>query len=357
MEFFNPVKFEHLQNAVLVKKLGSGGFGSIRLYQCKNKCFFNKCQELSNNSNDSNDSNDSSDINKSNESNECNIEEISNNKIDNTKSKQFHYCNKLFVIKKIKIYDCDVNYIKNISDYRHQIMYNEYNIGKILNHEYIIKTYDVDIDNYSVILEHCTGVDLFDYLNKPKYTNNRDMTKFANLYLQLLEAVCYLHENNIAHMDIKLENIMYNKITKKIKLIDFGQADYYKKDDKYVYCTTIKGTIEYLPPEVFCPTYYTGDAIDVWSCIIVLYNLIYNNTPWDSATKKNYQYMFTRDYYIRNSILHKDIFKNPCNYGYNSSDAQIIFKIFEILFKKHRDNIFDIKNQFSKLSLFNKNIN
>lgn len=340
MEKFNPVYFKHLQNAILVKKLGSGGFGSIRLYQCKNKCFFDKCEEDSDN--------------KLRDKFDNEKKTIENTELILVKENKFHDCNRLFVVKKIKIYDCDSNYIKNISDYRHQIMYNEYNIGKLLDHEYIIKTYDIDIDNYSVILEHCPGIDLFDYLNKPKYTNNINMTKFADVYIQLLEAVCYLHEKNIAHMDIKLENIMYNKITKKIKLIDFGQADYYKKDDKYVYFTTIKGTIEYLPPEVFCPTYYTGDAIDVWSCIIVLYNLIYNKSPWDNATKKNHQYMLSKDYYIRNSILCKDIFKNPCNYGYNSSDAQIVFKIFEILFKKHRDNIFNIKDQFSKLSLFNK---
>jgi len=37
-----------------------------------------------------------------------------------------------------------------------------------------------------------------------------------------MEVLSYIHEKNIIHRDISLENILYNQKTGEIKLIDFG---------------------------------------------------------------------------------------------------------------------------------------
>ena len=44
---------------------------------------------------------------------------------------------------------------------------------------------------------------------------------------QILEALQYIHSRNIAHRDLKLENLMFVSTNKKnfqLKLIDFGFA-------------------------------------------------------------------------------------------------------------------------------------
>ena len=41
------------------------------------------------------------------------------------------------------------------------------------------------------------------------------------IFKQIIEALFYLHENNIIHRDIKLENIIIKNKT-EIKIIDFG---------------------------------------------------------------------------------------------------------------------------------------
>lgn len=39
---------------------------------------------------------------------------------------------------------------------------------------------------------------------------------------QLLNVLFYLHTRNICHRDIKPDNILYDRLNKKIKIIDFG---------------------------------------------------------------------------------------------------------------------------------------
>lgn len=312
------------QNCEFVTLLGSGGFGVIKLYQCKSN--LKDCES------------DQEIVKKLDESCGYNIK-----------------CNKLFVIKKIKIHERDIQHVRNVLEYKNVILYNEYKIGKLLNHPNIMKTYNIDENNASLILEHCPGIDLFDYLNKPKFLRGANMTKFASLFLQILDAVCYLHDINIAHMDIKLENIMYNKKENSIKLIDFGQSEFFKDGEKYIYIKNFKGTIQYLPPEAFKSIFYTGNQVDVWSCLIVLYNLVYNNVPWENSSVKNKTYMLCKEYYKSNGKLYPKLFASPTNYGYNDHDSELILNLLEYLFTPNRPSIIEIREKFKLLSLFELN--
>lgn len=63
---------------------------------------------------------------------------------------------------------------------------------------------------------------------------------------ELCGAVKYLHERNIIHRDVKLENVLYNG--GDIKLIDFGFAMVLESEDETLndFC----GTPSYMSPEM-----------------------------------------------------------------------------------------------------------
>lgn len=61
-----------------------------------------------------------------------------------------------------------------------------------------------------------------------------------------MDAVAYLHENNVIHRDLKLDNILIDD-SKRIKLIDFGFSVSSGHDQKLsLFC----GTPHYMDPDI-----------------------------------------------------------------------------------------------------------
>ena len=90
-----------------------------------------------------------------------------------------------------------------------------------------------------------------------------------NISFQILNGLNYLHENNIIHRDIKLENILYDSKNNIAKIGDFGLSRQFDYDlnDQY----TDVGTYPYKPPELLLGlTHYTS-SLDIWStgCVLV----------------------------------------------------------------------------------------
>ena len=57
--------------------------------------------------------------------------------------------------------------------------------------------------------------------------------------------VDYLHSNNVAHRDLKLDNILVGP-NMEIKLIDFGFAT-----NQHIHCLNqYRGTVAYMAPEI-----------------------------------------------------------------------------------------------------------
>lgn len=53
-----------------------------------------------------------------------------------------------------------------------------------------------------------------------KHNYPLEMERVKDISFQLIKAINYIHEKNIVHRDIKLQNVLINQ--DKIKLIDFG---------------------------------------------------------------------------------------------------------------------------------------
>ncbi|XP_059385998.1 death-associated protein kinase 3-like isoform X2 [Carassius carassius] len=125
----------------------------------------------------------------------------------------------------------------------------EVNILQQIHHPNIVTLHDVFENKTDVvlILELVSGGELFDFLAAKESLSEEEATQFIK---QILEGVHYLHTRNIAHFDLKPENIMLldkNALLPRIKLIDFGLAH---KIAEGVEFKNIFGTPEFVAPEI-----------------------------------------------------------------------------------------------------------
>tara|TARA_B100000405_G_scaffold110455_1_gene77067 strand:+ start:592 stop:1542 length:951 start_codon:yes stop_codon:yes gene_type:complete len=96
---------------------------------------------------------------------------------------------------------------------------------------------------------------------------------------QLLDALAYMHLNNVTHRDLKLENLLLarpNDIS-SVVIADFGLARN-AKTARQVFQTQC-GTPSYVAPEILLGKPYTP-AVDVWSMGVILYTLLIGSFPF-----------------------------------------------------------------------------
>ena len=208
--------------------------------------------------------------------------------------------NKLYATKKIN---------KTIADteMRRYFKY-EINILKMLNHPNIVKLEEVKTDKnyYYIVMEYINGGELSDYLKKYKLKYQRAFPEEIVQYLmrQIIKALIYIHDRNIIHRDLKLENIMVsfdserdkeelNMMKAKIKIIDFGFAILLRNE--YSLTNSAVGTFLYMDPKILQEFNQKalvdksrgyGKEVDIWSLGCICYGLYRGKYPFEA---KNFE--------------------------------------------------------------------
>ena len=104
----------------------------------------------------------------------------------------------------------------------------------------------------------------------------------ACLFRSICIAVKELHDNRIAHLDLKLENILLTKKHKKqmkLKLCDFGCATTYEGIDKIHYPDFKVGAPIYSAPELENRLPFSPSQADCWSLGVILFILLVGGFP------------------------------------------------------------------------------
>lgn len=99
----------------------------------------------------------------------------------------------------------------------------EFRQGILLNHPNIMSTYsleEVEDLGTCIVSEWIEGVTLGEWLKNKQNINAR-----RRVFMQILDALEYIHSLQLVHHDIKLDNIMVTTNGTNAKLIDFGLSN------------------------------------------------------------------------------------------------------------------------------------
>jgi serine/threonine protein kinase len=177
----------------------------------------------------------------------------------------------------------------------------EINLLQKLDHPNIVKFYESIDTNKTInlVMEHVKGKSMYSYLKAQKY-RRVDEREAKSIFRQLVEAVAYLHKQNIAHRDLKPDNILIedsgaaqsglgsfggfvSSAEHRVKLIDFGFSIGVSVDKKL---RTFCGTPSFMAPEIVSKKDYCGKQADVWALGVILYSMLFGRTPFRAENER-----------------------------------------------------------------------
>lgn len=207
-----------------------------------------------------------------------------------------------------------------------------------------------DTQQFCIVLEYAEKGDLYNNIIKKK--ERLCEKEVLYLFRQIVEGIYYLHLHCIAHLDIKLENIVITKDNIP-KICDFNLSIYFEKIDKnnnkesiYFENVHVKkpiGSLGYVAPEILmCAKTkqpYNPFFADVWSCGIVLYTMLLKCFPFNGKTiEKLFQNI--QDYQYGKNLKMISLL--------SEATKNLIFFILQINVQ-NRPKIWDVKSEIFKL--------
>jgi len=194
-----------------------------------------------------------------------------------------------------------------------------------LSHPHVIQY--VSISNFKSHMMDCNFI-LTEYAPHGTFfslTTNKGLTNekvMRTYFQQLVEGLEYIHSQGVAHLDLKLENLLLGEDF-NLKIIDFDQSQKVEKNSKLDFF----GTPCYRAPEVWTNSCSNLFAADIYSLGIILFILKANGFPFvehqDGAQKtlihfdlfnhENDQFWLNKVANQRNQDMFDDEFKSLIN--------------------------------------------
>mmetsp|Transcript_56772 Transcript_56772/g.176543 ORF Transcript_56772/g.176543 Transcript_56772/m.176543 type:complete len:640 (+) Transcript_56772:214-2133(+) len=160
-----------------------------------------------------------------------------------------------------------------LSSKEHETARQEVALLRRLNHPNIVEYKDNFFmgDTLVIIMQYCEGGDLASYIKEMFRQKMRiHERQIMNYFVQVLQALEYIHNERILHRDLKTSNLFLMKSMSVVKLGDFGISRVLEGSIEAA--VTVVGTPYYMSPEVCENKPYTFKS-DVWSLGCVLYEL------------------------------------------------------------------------------------
>ena len=149
-----------------------------------------------------------------------------------------------------------------------------------LDHRNIIKIHDIFKENNTAyyVMDYVEGESLNDMVNRRGALPEKEAVAYIE---RVGDALKYIHQHNINHLDIKPSNIMIRQGDYRVVLIDFGLSKQYDVQGGQTSTTPVGISHGYAPMEQYkqggVSTF--SPQTDIYALGATLYKLVTGNTP------------------------------------------------------------------------------
>ena len=187
------------------------------------------------------------------------------------------------------------------------------------------------------------------------------------IFKQMIECIEYIHNKNVCHFDISLENFLINDVLIipyhsdngrkyikflcsdiQIKICDFGLSELFENTNNNnnnnhnnkstnFYCNKYCGKTTYKSPEIYSEKrLFNAKSNDIWCLGVCLFMMLIGGQPWKKPKKNHESFvMIMNGQYIQLFTAW-----NKLKYV-NNNICDLFYKIFK--YENHRINLQQIK--------------
>ena len=221
-------------------------------------------------------------------------------------------------------------------DYKEKFSREAKNLSK-LKHPNIVNVMELFEANNTCyyVMEYLSGGDLDSLIERRSKLTEEDTLKYTR---QIGEALSFMHQNKMLHLDLKPKNVMLNADEDAI-LIDFGLSKQYDKNGEPESSTTVgRGTPGYAPLEQ--ANYQDGHGFPVTMDIYALGATMYKMLTGKRAPEA--------------SVILNEGFPMACLLKHNVSNAMasIVKKAMMPRKDERFQSVFDLRNELENLNAY-----
>lgn len=215
------------------------------------------------------------------------------------------------------------------------LMNNHVFLLKLLNHKNILKLYEIiETNTHSfLIFEYFKGMKLSDYISLKKELKEGEV---MSIFKEILSTLVYLHDMYLCNLNISANNILIDSLN-NIKFCDFEFGHFYTSSE--IYRMNLIGDHNSTCPEVHSKKPYNPELADIWSCGVLLYQMLTNHLPFEAE----------KDLEVIRMIIKGD-------YTMPKNISKEMEKLLKGLLEKEEDKRFKINDLFTQPILEDKNI-
>ena len=177
--------------------------------------------------------------------------------------------------------------------------------------------YEIPDDNSCMVLELAKYHDLEHFQKSLIQKKTLSETLLVYISKQILDALYYCHQSQIAHTDIKHQNVLIDE-NLNIKLTDFSVSfTYANVEPNKTIPLPFAGTSLFMSPEILChKEIYPSECnkIDIFSFGILLYHLAYAEYPFKLTLKDKKNFQEINNKINKNDLIFPSKIKNFSSY-------------------------------------------